>query len=251
MKPKSMNTLTNSPSSPSLRGPAIIAATGRHAQPGPMRMLAPTLRLQSLLLLGAALLLGACDYKVGAEPTASGEEIFQLCSQCHGEHGQGRHEFNAPAIAGLPQWYVEAQLKKFRAGMRGTHPSDLTGMQMRPMSMSLHNEGDVKAVAAFVASLTRHAPAPVLEGGDPNRGKTLYATCGACHGPQGQGMEQVKAPPLQHGSDWYLLAQLQKFKAGQRGLTGDIEGATMRPQVALLTDEQAMKDVVQYIGTLK
>jgi cytochrome c553 len=64
-------------------------------------------------------------------------------------------------------------------------------------------------------------------------------------------MEQVKAPPLKHASDWYLLAQLQKYKEGQRGLTGDVEGATMRPQVALLTDEQAMKDVVQYIGTLK
>jgi cytochrome c553 len=67
----------------------------------------------------------------------------------------------------------------------------------------------------------------------------------------GAGLEQVKAPPLKHASDWYLLSQLQKFKAGQRGLTGDMEGATMKPQVALLTDEQAMKDVVQYIGTLK
>jgi cytochrome c553 len=203
------------------------------------------------LLLGAALLLVACDYQVGAQPTASGQEIFELCSQCHGEQGQGRHEFNAPAIAGLPQWYVEAQLKKFKSGTRGTHPADLTGMQMRPMSMSLHNEADVKTVAAYVASLPRPIPAPQLSGGDVNRGKTLYATCGACHGVDGAGMEQVKAPPLKHASDWYLLAQLQKYKAGERGLAGDVEGATMKPQVALLTDEQAMKDVVQYIGTLK
>jgi cytochrome c553 len=64
-------------------------------------------------------------------------------------------------------------------------------------------------------------------------------------------MEQLKAPPLTHASDWYLLAQLQKFKEGHRGLAGDMEGATMRPQVAMLPDEQAMKDVVQYIATLK
>ncbi|MBI2301994.1 MAG: beta-galactosidase trimerization domain-containing protein, partial [Armatimonadetes bacterium] len=30
----------------------------------------------------------------------------------------------APAIAGLSAWYVEAQLRKFRIGARGTHPSD-------------------------------------------------------------------------------------------------------------------------------
>jgi cytochrome c553 len=250
MKSKPMKTLMNNPSSPICSRPATIACAGRGAPQDPMPTLASTPPRRQFLI-GAALLLAACDYKIPEEPTASGDEIFELCSQCHGEHGEGRHEFNAPSIAGLPQWYVEAQLKKFRSGMRGTHPADLTGMQMRPMSMSLHNEADIKTVAAYVASLPRPAPAAMLEGGDANRGKALYATCGACHGVDGAGMEQVKAPPLKHASDWYLLAQLQKYKEGQRGLTGDVEGATMRPQVALLTDEQAMKDVVQYIGTLK
>jgi cytochrome c oxidase subunit 2 len=202
-------------------------------------------------VLVLALGLFACDYEPGHQPTASGDEIFELCQQCHGQSGEGRREFNAPAIAGLPQWYVEGQLKKFRSGLRGTHPSDITGMQMRPMGLSLHSDGDITTVAAYVASLPRRQPAPVLEGGNADRGKTLYTTCAACHGPTAGGMEQLKAPPLQHASDWYLLAQLQKFKEGHRGLTGDMEGATMRPQAAVLTDEQAMKDVVHYIATLK
>jgi cytochrome c oxidase subunit 2 len=205
----------------------------------------------SVAVLGVALIAGACNYETSHQPTATGQEVFELCQQCHGVGGEGRREFNAPSIAGLPEWYVQGQLKKFRAGTRGTHPSDITGMQMRPMGLSLRSDGDIEVVAKYVSSLPRRAAAPVLHGGNAERGKTLYATCVACHGPTGGGVEQVKGPPLTHASDWYLLAQLQKFKEGHRGLTGDIEGATMRPQVAVLADEQAMKDVVQYIATLK
>jgi cytochrome c oxidase subunit 2 len=88
--------------------------------------------------------------------------------------------------------------------------------------------------------------------GDAARGKTLYTPCTACHGPDGNGNEQVKAPPLNHASDWYLLAQLKKFKDGVRGGSAvDIEGAQMIAQVNMLKDEQAMKDVVAHIATLR
>ena len=91
-----------------------------------------------------------------------------------------------------------------------------------------------------------------MAGGDAARGKTLFTPCSACHGPDGAGKEQVKAPPLNHASDWYLLAQLKKFKEGIRGGTpADIEGAQMRPMATALTDEQAMKDVVAHIATLR
>lgn len=212
-------------------------------------MLAAVLRPAALL--GLVLVGFGCDYETSDAPTASGQEIFELCGQCHGAAGQGNQKFNAPAIAGLPQWYVEAQLQKFKTGLRGTHPADITGMQMRPMGMSLVSQGDLKTVAAYVASLPKPVITPVLEGGDTERGKTLYATCAACHGPDAAGNEAVKAPPLKNASDWYMLAQLEKFKQGHRGLPGDIEGATMRPQAAVLADEQAMKDVVQYIATMK
>jgi cytochrome c553 len=205
-------------------------------------------------LLGALLLLLAgCDYKLPRpEQTASGEEIFQLCSECHGTAAEGHREYNAPAIAGLPAWYIEAQLKKFRSGVRGVHPADTAGMMMRPMTRSFHNEGDLKAAAAYVASLPRQSPRPLLTGGNPAHGKALYAVCSACHQADGSGQPLVKAPPLKQTSDWYLLAQLQKYKDGIRGgTTRDIEGSQMRPQASALPDEQAMKDVVAYIATLK
>jgi cytochrome c553 len=206
------------------------------------------------VILAGVLCLAGCDYKVPEkEATASGEELFELCRSCHGAQGEGQQQFHAPAIAGLPQWYIEAQLKKFRSGARGTHPNDITGMMMRPMTRSFHNDGDMTTVAAYVANMPKIAPEPVLaHEGDAARGKALYTPCTACHGPDGAGNEQVKAPPLNHASDWYLLAQLKKYKEGVRGATGtDIEGAAMIAQVAMLKDEQAMKDVVAHIASLR
>lgn len=158
---------------------------------------------------------------------------------------------NAPSIAGLPQWYLEAQLKKFKAGGRGTHFDDLTGMQMRPMAMSLQSDGQISTVAQYVAALPVQKPAPTLTGGDPIKGKTLFAPCTACHQADGKGMEALKAPPLTHANDWYLTASLKKFKLGVRGTNAlDTSGATMRPMAQTLVDDKAVADVVAYIVTL-
>ena len=93
---------------------------------------------------------------------------------------------------------------------------------------------------------------PTLEGGDVETGKTLYAACTACHQADGQGNEALGAPDLRYSGDWYLLKQLKKFKKGYRGThSKDIKGATMRPMAVALADEQAMKDVIAYIMTLK
>ena len=46
--------------------------------------------------------------------------LFQnVCASCHGAKGEGNPAFQAPAIAGLPDWYVRGQLEAFRAGRRG------------------------------------------------------------------------------------------------------------------------------------
>jgi cytochrome c oxidase subunit II len=195
--------------------------------------------------------LAACSI-AGPPPTPPAAELFQLCAQCHGEGALGNQFVNAPSIAGLPQWYIEAQLKKFRSGGRGTHFDDLTGMQMRPMAMSLYNDTEVSVIAAHVAALPPKKPVPVLTGGDPNHGKQLYAVCTACHQADGVGSEPLKAPPLTHANDWYMANSLKKFKAGIRGTNAlDTSGALMRPMSQTLVDDQAVADVVAYIVTLQ
>lgn len=39
--------------------------------------------------------------------------------------------------------------------MRGTHQSDLTGMQMRPMSLTLPDDQAVRDVAAYIHTLRK------------------------------------------------------------------------------------------------
>ena len=205
-------------------------------------------RMSALAALVAALLALPASAQ---DPVDRGRELFALCTQCHMADGRGSHLALAPAIAGLPQWYVVAQLQKFRAGYRGQHFDDIAGMRMRPMSLALADDADVAAVAAYAASLAPIAPAPVLEGGDPAKGQTLFAPCAACHAPDGSGNEAVFGPPLKHTSDWYLLTQLANFRAGVRGAKpGDTSGALMRPMSMTLADEQAMRDVIAYITTL-
>ena len=212
-----------------------------------------TLRLEAtgafLLALAIALTLSAPPAL--AQDVARGQQLFKLCSQCHGDDGGGNPESLAPAIGGLPAWFVTGQLQKFRAGGRGTHFDDISGMRMRPMSMWLRNDEDVANVAAYVASLPRVHPAAVLSGGDPESGKQKYMPCIACHGMNGEGNQNLNAPPLAGGSDWYYLTSLQKFKAGVRGTNPkDTTGMLMRPMSMTLADDQAMLDVIAYIATL-
>jgi len=203
--------------------------------------------LAAALLVLASLAGGAAQ----AGDVARGKELYQLCTQCHGESGEGTRLSLAPAIAGLPEWYVLNQLRGFRAGYRGQHFDDIPGMRMRPMSLTLASEADVEAAAAYVASMPPVKPAPELEGGDAARGQALYAPCTACHGPDGAGNQALGSPPLTNTNDWYLLTQLQHFKAGVRGTKpGDANGALMRPMSMTLADDQAMKDVIAFIETL-
>lgn len=207
------------------------------------------LRFFSFLVLGVGA--AGCTRPDGATPTLPGNQLFAACISCHGQKGEGNHTVAAPAIAGLPAWYVEAQLMKFRTGARGAHPDDLEGLRMRPMSRQMMNEAEVKSVAAHVASLGPSKPAATLQGGDATAGQALFGTCSACHGANGLGNEAMKAPPIAGQSDWYLLAQLKKFKAGIRGANPlDVSGGTMRPMALTLADDQAMKNVVAHISTL-
>lgn len=209
-------------------------------------------RLSSWRLSAAVLLTAAAACNQAPTPgLARGGALFGNCSPCHGPEGHGNAELAAPNIAGLPQWYLLAQLNKFRAAHRGYDAFDTTGIRMKSMSWTLGLAGDVESIAEYVASLPRTPSAPTLQAGDAQAGQATYQVCAACHGPQGQGIQAVNAPPLVGQADWYLVAQLHKFKAGRRGTDpADVSGQTMRPNTLAL-DDQAMLNVVAYIQTLK
>jgi cytochrome c553 len=209
----------------------------------------PSPLIQAPLLL-LALGLGAC-----ATPTdvaARGQQLFDGCAPCHGTDGQGNVAIQVPGIAGLPDWYLRTTLHKFRTGARGAHPDDHEGLRMRPMSRMLRNDEDIATVSAYVSKLPTGPRSPHVEGGDATAGQASFAVCTACHGQDGMGNETMKAPPIAQLDDWYILSQLTKFKSGIRGTNpADAEGAQMRPMAMTLPDDQAVKNVVAYIQTLK
>ena len=201
--------------------------------------------------LGGALLAPAWAQMDQAAQLDRGEELFALCSQCHGSDGGGDRAALAPSIAGLESWYVEAQLNKFRDGSRSSHFDDIGGLRMRPMARWLKTEEDVKAAAAYVAALPANRSAPVLEGGDAAKGAALYAVCAGCHGLSGEGNQAIGAPSLTHTSDWYQQTQIKNYQQGIRGTDPrDVQGTAMRPMALSLPDEQAVKDVLAHIATL-
>ena len=106
-------------------------------------------------------------------------------------------------------------------------------------------------LALAVSALATLFSAGALAVGDAERGKTLYATCGACHGPNGEGMEALNAPALAGQEQWYTIRQLQNFKNGIRGSNPrDIYGMQMAPMAQILPDDQAIEDVAAYIESL-
>lgn len=206
-------------------------------------------KLKSLSALALTCALSAC-HPADARKPFTGQELYASCTSCHGPDGQGNPSIAAPAIAGMPAWYLEAQFVKFRTGVRGAHPDDIEGLRMRPMTRQMLNDAEIKAVVGYVAQLPARVQPKSLEA-DAAAGAASYATCTACHGADGKGNEALKAPPIAGQYDWYLVSQLKKFRAGIRGTNpNDITGAQMRPMALTLADEQAVKNVVAHVGTL-
>ena len=201
-----------------------------------------------LILLASGVLAGSA---LGADQHA-GEAQFALCQSCHGPSAQGMEATGAPRLAGQHAWYVERQLGNFRAGVRGVHELDEWGQSMRMMAAMLPDDEAVANVAAYIQGLEAASPAATAAGGDAVRGKDLFATCQACHGEKGAGLEARGAPRIAGQHDWYLVRQLTNFRAGIRGThEADEWGQSMQMMSGMLADDQAVKDVAAHISALQ
>lgn len=208
---------------------------------------------KAYIALIAAAVATAAVAGCGAQPTADrSRQLYDTCAPCHGGAGEGNLELRAPAIAGLPKWYVSAQLAKFKAGVRGAHPDDMEGHRMRPMARSLLLPNDIELVSDHVAAMPARWRAPDFAMADTAAGGASYrAICVTCHGEGGEGNEALNAPPLTRQNDWYMVAQLKKFHSGMRGAhPEDVYGAQMRAMSMTLADTVAMHDVVSYVKSL-
>ena len=87
--------------------------------------------------------------------------------------------------------------------------------------------------------------------GDPVAGKAQFATCVACHGPNGEGNAAMNAPRLAGQPNWYIERQLRHFQQGIRGAhENDVYGKQMAPMANMVSDDQSLRNVTAYIETL-
>ena len=84
---------------------------------------------------------------------AKGKTAYALCATCHGPKGEGNQQQNGPRLAGQDDWYLVRQIDAFKKGLRGTHPQDTYGMQMKPMAATLATDQAVKDVVAYINTL--------------------------------------------------------------------------------------------------
>jgi cytochrome c553 len=202
------------------------------------------------ILTGCLLSVTAAVSYAASEQPATGAADYGFCTVCHGAQGNGNPAIQAPKIAGIQPWYLRQELQHFRGKLRGIQPGDVSGMEMQPVAMQLNDQA-IDAVAAYVSTFAPQ-PSPLTVTGDVQHGRKLFAACASCHGPKGEGNDALHAPALAGQSDWYLVTQLQHFKAGLRGFAAqDVTGTQMRAAAAILPDEAAIKDVVSYINTFK
>ena len=95
------------------------------------------------------------------DPTKSAALYESTCGECHGASGEGVWTVNAPALAGLEDWYLAEQIKKFRDGVRGRHADDLYGLQMGLVSNTMTDDQAIEDMVAYISTLGENLEAPV------------------------------------------------------------------------------------------
>lgn len=171
-------------------------------------------------LLASSSIVYAEDSATSAVGNAdAGKAKSAVCAGCHGEKGNSTNP-TWPKLAGQQAEYLVEQLHAFKSDVR-VEPS-MTGMA-KPLSEQemldlaayfASQEGTVGAVAEeFVAPGER-----IYRGGNKETG---VPACSACHGPSGKGNGPSKYPSLSGQHAAYVKKQLENYKSGARGKSGN------------------------------
>lgn len=85
---------------------------------------------------------------------------------------------------------------------------------------------------------------------DVGRGRAYYTTCAACHGANGEGDADMRAPALTVQGTDYLVRQLRHFRSQVRGGVHDTYGWQMNGRALALPGDRGVRDVAAWIATL-
>jgi cytochrome c553 len=163
-----------------------------------------------------------------------GETLAYTCLGCHGIVGyrNAYPSYRVPKLGGQKAEYIAAALRGYRAGERqhGT---------MKGQAVSLSDQ-EIDDLAAYFGSYENET---IAAGGDEAPAFDKTATCVACHGSNGIGV-QPTWPTLAGQYESYLVHALKQYRSGKR------TNALMMPQASNLTDAD-IKALAAYYAGLK
>jgi cytochrome c oxidase cbb3-type subunit 3 len=131
----------------------------------------------------------------------TGRQLFgDNCAACHGRDGKGRANYpdltDKDWLWGAEPAHIEQTM---RVGVNTAHPESRLGQMPAFGRDDMLSAEQVKAVAAYVYSLTHSDFASK----NTEAGKEVFAsTCAACHGEDAKGNQDIGAPNL---ADSYWL----------------------------------------------
>ena len=206
----------------------------------------------------AGLALWMCASIAAAEtPESQGARIYYACATCHGEHGEADEARQTPALSVLSAWYIAAQLRAYRAGWRGTEGGDFTARKMTLFAEVLAFDQDLDAVSEYAASLGaspvegRQEKLPGTPAASPDAATTRhFEGCASCHGPAGEGIETLGAPPIAGQPAWYLERQMAAFSSGDRGAHPDDAFGRQMRAAPVSTSPGELAALIAYLSRL-
>ncbi len=114
----------------------------------------------ALMLEGPDVIADVADHIASLEPdwpeetihgdAERGEQLYSVCTACHGEEGRGSEELNTPSLVGMSDWYLLRQLQYFKDGIRGGVPADTFGRQMAPIMQMFESRQDLVDLVAYI-----------------------------------------------------------------------------------------------------
>ena len=161
-----------------------------------------------------------------------GEVLAYSCLGCHGIEGyrNAYPSFRVPKLGGQKADYIAAALRGYRDGERdhGT---------MRGQAVSLSDQ-EIDDLAAYFASFPNET---IAAGGEQAPEFDKAATCVACHGANGIGV-QPTWPTLAGQHEDYLVHALKQYRDGVR------KNVLMMPMATNLTDADIRALAAYYAG---
>jgi len=163
-----------------------------------------------------------------------GEQKFYTCVGCHGIEGyrNAYPDYDVPRLRHQHAPYIVAALQEYRSGER-PHST------MHAQASSLSDQ-DLADIAAYLQGADAIRPTPTA-GGAP----ALVATCAACHGENGLGVDaplEPKPPVLAGQHADYLEQTLDAYRNGRR------KNAVMSAMAKGIANEADVKKIAEYFA---